>query len=175
MSSVGVFGQRRSVQHAVAEIEIRVATSRAMVAGTGATLDSFFQTHGIGPLPREDLHEVMKEFQCTKWVVTRRAIGVVDWASTLSGGAGYLARSPLSPLYRDVRAGPLMQPFSPNEALEYVEVCSRADRWLALPRITRADPDARPDRRRFTTPCMLATFASIRARMPPYVHLRSRP
>jgi alkylation response protein AidB-like acyl-CoA dehydrogenase len=112
--------ERRSVQHAVAEIEIRLATSRAMVARTGTTLDSFFQTHGLGPLPMDGLHEVMKEFQCTKWAVTRQAIEVVDLALTLSGGAGYLSRSPLSRLYRDVRAGPFMQPFSPNEALEYI-------------------------------------------------------
>jgi alkylation response protein AidB-like acyl-CoA dehydrogenase len=78
--------ERRSVQHAVAEIEIRVATSRAMVARTAMTLDSFFQTHGLGPLPMDGLHEVMKEFQCTKWVVTRQAIEVVDIALTLSGG-----------------------------------------------------------------------------------------
>jgi L-evernosamine nitrososynthase len=112
--------ERRAVQHAVAEMEIRLATSRAMVARTGATLDSFFQTHGHGSLPMRGLHEVMKDFQCTKWVVTRQAIEIVDYALTVSGGAGYLSKSPLSRLYRDVRAGPFMQPFSPNEALEYI-------------------------------------------------------
>jgi alkylation response protein AidB-like acyl-CoA dehydrogenase len=91
-----------------------------MVARTGTTLDAFLTSHGLGPLPMDELHEVMKDFQCTKWVVTRQAIEVVDSALTLSGGAGYLTKSPLSRLYRDVRAGPFMQPFSPNEALEYI-------------------------------------------------------
>lgn len=116
----GRLGERRSVQQAVAEIEIGLAMSRAMVARTGITLDNFFQSHALGALPIGGLHEVMKDFQCTKWVVTRKAIEVVDLALTVSGGAGYLSKNPLSRLYRDVRAGPFMQPFSPNEALEYI-------------------------------------------------------
>jgi alkylation response protein AidB-like acyl-CoA dehydrogenase len=137
--------ERRSVQHAVAEIEIRVATSRAMVARTGTTLDSFFQTHGLGSLPMGGLHELMKDFQCTKWVVTRQAIEVVDLALTVSGGAGYLSKSLLSRLYRDVRAGPFMQPFSPNEALEYIGKVSLGqdpviDGWSAAgPTASRSD------------------------------------
>ena len=116
----GRLGERRSVQHAVAEMEIGLAISRSMIARTGVTLDTFFQGHGVGPLPMAGLHEVMKDFQCTKWVVTRKAIEVVDLALTVSGGVGYLSKSPLSRFYRDVRAGPFMQPFSPTDALEYI-------------------------------------------------------
>jgi alkylation response protein AidB-like acyl-CoA dehydrogenase len=111
---------RYSIRHLAAQLEIDLAASRAMLARTGLACDHFFRRFAAGSTPVDELHDLMKDFQCTKWFVTRKAIDVVDGAMTLSGGSGYLSKSPLSRLYRDVRAGPFMQPFSPKEAFEYI-------------------------------------------------------
>jgi alkylation response protein AidB-like acyl-CoA dehydrogenase len=111
---------RPGIQHLVAENEIDLAAARAMLERTGRAIDA-----ALTALPAPDaslapLHVLHRDFQCAKYVVTQHSIRIVDRALTLSGGAGYLTKSPLSRLYRDVRAGPFMQPFSPNEAFEYI-------------------------------------------------------
>ena len=112
--------ERPSIQHLIAEIEIDLAAARAMLTRTATTADAFFSHHPAGRVPLVELHTLMKDFQCTKWFVNHKAIEIVDRALTASGGAGYLNTSPLARLYRDVRAGPFMQLFSPNEAFEYI-------------------------------------------------------
>ena len=55
-----------------------------------------------------------------KFVVTRKAVDVVDRAMTICGGAAYMSKHPLARLYRDARAGAFMQPYAPYEALEFI-------------------------------------------------------
>ena len=112
--------ERYSIQYVIAEMEIDLAACRAMLGRSGLAIDAFFAEHGAGDVPLDELHELNKDFQCTKWFVNSKAIEIVDRALTVSGGAGYLSKNRLSQLYRDVRAGPFMQPFSPNEAFEYI-------------------------------------------------------
>jgi L-evernosamine nitrososynthase len=119
-SSGRAMAERPAIQHLIAEIEIDLAAARAMLTRTATTAEAFFSQHPVGKVPLDELHALMKDFQCTKWFVNRKAIEIVDRALTASGGAGYLNASPLSRLYRDVRAGPFMQLFSPNEAFEYI-------------------------------------------------------
>jgi alkylation response protein AidB-like acyl-CoA dehydrogenase len=115
-----VLAESPAIQHTMAEIEIDLAACRAMLARTAQTADAFLATYAPGAAPLAEMHEFNRDFQCTKWFVNRKAIEVVDRALQLSGGSGYLSRSVLSRLYRDVRAGPFMQPFSPNEAFQYI-------------------------------------------------------
>jgi L-evernosamine nitrososynthase len=112
--------ERYPIQQLIAEIEIDLAASRAILGRTAMATDTLFSQHPAEGIPLCELHELMKDLQCAKWFVNRKAIDIVDRALTASGGAGYLSKHPLSRLYRDVRAGPFMQPFSPNEAFEYI-------------------------------------------------------
>jgi alkylation response protein AidB-like acyl-CoA dehydrogenase len=110
--------ERPGIQHLVAEMDIDLATARALLERTTTMFDREVLD---GPIPTlEQLHEWDHQLQCTKLVVNRKAIEVVDRALTLSGGAGYAAKSPLARQWRDVRAGPFMQSYSPNEAHEYI-------------------------------------------------------
>lgn len=112
--------ERSGVQHQVAESEADLTTCRALVERIGRLADFHVLERPPSDVTGDDLHEVNREFQCAKLVVNRKCIDIVDRALTISGGAGYLSNNVLSRLYRDVRAGPFMQPFSPNEAYEYI-------------------------------------------------------
>jgi L-evernosamine nitrososynthase len=112
--------ERYGIQHQVAEMEADLATARALLDRTGRLMDHHLFERPVSEVSLEELHQLHGDFQCAKLVVNRKAIEIVDRALTLSGGAGYLTASPLSRLYRDVRAGPFMQPYSPNEAYGYI-------------------------------------------------------
>jgi alkylation response protein AidB-like acyl-CoA dehydrogenase len=115
-----LLAERTGIQYQVAELEIDLATARAMLERSAQVVDAYLATRLDSEVALDELHELMRDFQCTKWVANRKSIDVVDRAMTLSGGAGYFSSNSLSRLYRDVRAGPFMQAYSPNEAREYI-------------------------------------------------------
>lgn len=108
------------VQHLVGEMEIELAKCRAILAVAAQGMDDFVAQHAASPPSMADAHRLMKDYQAAKWVVNRGAIDIVSKAMDLMGGAGYANNHPLARLYRDVRAGPFMQPFAPAQARGYV-------------------------------------------------------
>ncbi len=116
----GPIARLPGVQHRVGEMEISLAGCRAALAAAGHALDARLARAGPDPLSLEDAHAAMADYQAAKWIVNRAAIEVVDRAMDVAGGGAYMSAHPLARLYRDVRAGPFMQPYSPTEAREYV-------------------------------------------------------
>jgi alkylation response protein AidB-like acyl-CoA dehydrogenase len=114
-----VIGERSGIQRLVAEMDVALSTARALLHTVGEAIDDVIR-RPVAEVTVDEFHQLNKEFQATKLVANRAAIDVVDRALTISGGAGYLATNRLSRLYRDVRAGPFMQPLSPAEVHEYI-------------------------------------------------------
>lgn len=112
---------RPGAVHVLGEMEIALATSQSILARLGEKLDAFMDAAADGAATTyEQGHELMRDYQTAKWVVNRNAIDIVSQAMDLSGGGGFMTRNPLSRIYRDVRAGPFMQPHSPIDAREYL-------------------------------------------------------
>ncbi|MDG2114959.1 MAG: acyl-CoA/acyl-ACP dehydrogenase [Actinomycetota bacterium] len=108
------------VQHVVAEMALELAQCRAVLDVAAAGMDAYFARH-VGAEPSiEEAHGLMNDYQAAKWAVNRGAIDVVSKAMDLLGGSGYTNAHVLARLYRDVRAGPFMQPFGVTELREYV-------------------------------------------------------
>ncbi|MGH9048193.1 MAG: acyl-CoA dehydrogenase family protein [Acidimicrobiia bacterium] len=114
-----VIGERTGIQRLVAEIDVALSTARALLHRAGEAIDDVIR-RPVAEVSVDQFHQLNKEFQSAKLVANRSAIDVVDRALTVSGGAGYLSANRLSRLYRDVRAGPFMQPLSPVEVHEYI-------------------------------------------------------
>ncbi len=116
----GPIARLSGVQHRVGEMEIALAGCRAALAAAGRSLDARLDRAQGAPLPLEEAHAAMADYQAAKWIVNQGAIEIVNQAMDVAGGGAYMSASPLGRLYRDVRAGPFMQPYSPTEAREYV-------------------------------------------------------
>lgn len=115
-----LLGERIPIQQLVANMEIDIATCRAMTERVGRVADCFLRRYATADAPVEEANALMKEVQCMKYVINRKAIEVVDQAMIVCGGAAYMSRHLLSRLYRDARAGPFMQPYAPYEAFEFI-------------------------------------------------------
>ena len=120
-SRVGQLAAEQSgIQNLVGEMALELAQCRAVLGAAGVQMDEYCERHSTSAASMEDAHGLMNDYQTAKWTVNRGAIGVVSKAMDLLGGSGYTNSHVLARLYRDVRAGPFMQPFGPAELCEYV-------------------------------------------------------
>jgi alkylation response protein AidB-like acyl-CoA dehydrogenase len=111
--------RRPGVQRIIAESEVDLVASRAVIDYAGRLVDRYVAEPLESP-GLDELRSLNAQFQSAKLEVSRRAIAIVDRALDLCGGSGYLDGHPLARLYRDVRIGPLLQPYAANEVHEYI-------------------------------------------------------
>lgn len=109
-----------SVQALAAENAIEVSALRAVISRAAQLVDEYNRAHPASDGTEQELATVFAEVQAAKTFVGQAAARVVNRALTLSGGAGYLSRDPLSRAYRDVRATDFMQPLSPSRAYDFL-------------------------------------------------------
>lgn len=111
--------ERPMIQLLAAENAVDLAAMRGIFDRATRLVDQYFADH-IACADYDDVLIAFKEAQCAKTFLNAAAIRVVDRSLTLSGGAGYMSRHPLSRLYRDVRAGAFMHPLAANTAHEFI-------------------------------------------------------
>ena len=111
-------------QVSAAENEIDLAACRAILSRAAQTLDDYCLEAANSEAGTDEsarrAFQVIKNAAAAKKFAMEAAVTIVDRAITLYGGGGYLAGSTLARLYRDVRAGPFMQPWARNQAIEFI-------------------------------------------------------
>ena len=110
--------ERGGVVMYLGQIDTKIAACRALLRQSLAHLDSYLEDD-YGLLTSEP-PAILAECQKAKMFVMETAVDIVNDCMTVAGGSSYMSDNPLSRLYRDVRAGMYMQPFSPIEGYEYL-------------------------------------------------------
>ncbi len=113
-------GTQSGVQNIIGEMTIELAKCRSMLTAACKQVDDVLDDWAGYTPDLDTAHNLMSDYQCAKAVINRGAIAIVNNALDVVGGAGYMSANVLSRLYRDVRAGPFMQPYSPAELPGYV-------------------------------------------------------
>jgi alkylation response protein AidB-like acyl-CoA dehydrogenase len=106
------------VRALVARLDTRLYALRGTV-GT-ALVNADIAGADLDADPDQRGRRMMTPFQYAKMTVNESAPAVVDDCLSLIGGFAYTGAHPLSRLYRDVRAGGFMQPYSYVDAVDYL-------------------------------------------------------
>jgi len=104
----------------VAEVEARLFAVRAAIATAIAEIQRLSDLLAAGRGQDRVGQQMMTRFQCAKILTNRFCCAVVDDCLTLAGGEAYTIGHPLTRIYRDVRAGGFMQPYSYVRAVDFL-------------------------------------------------------
>lgn len=112
---IGAHTQMLSSQNA-----IDISAMRSILARAADLIDEYYVEHPSDDGNIDEMAAIFAEVQSAKTFINEAAQRVVDRALSLSGGAGYFSKHPLSRAYRDVRAGAFMHPLGANRAYEFI-------------------------------------------------------
>ncbi|HEY6693071.1 MAG TPA: acyl-CoA dehydrogenase family protein [Solirubrobacteraceae bacterium] len=104
----------------IADNTIDLAAARAVLSRATTLIDNHHAANPASDGNPEQLAALFAEAQAAKAFVNDAAARIVDRALALSGGTGYLNRSPLARAYRDVKAGTFMHPLGANRAHDHL-------------------------------------------------------
>lgn len=107
-----------AIRTLVAQIEARLFALRSAAAAALRNADDLAYDFSLEADERG--RRMMTPFQCAKLMVNQLAADVVDDCMTVLGGRSYSARHPIARIYRDVRAGRFMQPYTYVDAVDYL-------------------------------------------------------
>jgi alkylation response protein AidB-like acyl-CoA dehydrogenase len=102
----------------VTEIEAHLYALRVAAGAAIANADEVSADRTMDPAERG--RRMMTPFQCAKLTVNQLSLAVVNHCLTVVGGAAYSGDHPLARLYRDVRAGWFMQPYTFVDGVDYL-------------------------------------------------------
>lgn len=107
-----------AVRTLVTDIDARLYALKATAGAALTNADAYNADIDIDPAVRG--RSMMTPFQCAKLMVNRLAGDIVNDCLTVVGGAVYGSSHPLGRLYRDVRAGWFMQPYTYVDGVEFL-------------------------------------------------------
>jgi alkylation response protein AidB-like acyl-CoA dehydrogenase len=106
------------VRTLVAEIDARLYALSTTAGAALVNADAYSDDMGADPAERG--RAMMTPFQCAKLMVNRLAAEILNDCLTVVGGAAYAGDHSLARLYRDVRAGWFMQPYTYVDGVDYL-------------------------------------------------------
>jgi alkylation response protein AidB-like acyl-CoA dehydrogenase len=120
----------------ITDIDARLYALRATAAAALANAESLAANFECDPAERG--RRMMVPFQYAKLTVNELSQAIINDCMTIVGGSAFSGTHPLSRLYRDVRAGWFMQPYTYPDSVDFLSGhalhLDRANNYMKQPR-----------------------------------------